>query len=108
MVFASQETFSRGSRHLSLVPRSASACPIRRTVPRMDDRLFTPTFVLVWIANLLQVMAFFLFIHLPGYLSDLGADEFQIGIVIGTAAISSILLRPLVGREMDRRGRRPV
>ena len=28
--------------------------------------------------------------------------------MIGTAAISSILLRPMVGREMDRRGRRPV
>ena len=74
----------------------------------MSDRLFTPAFVLVWIANLLQVMAFFMFIHLPGHLSDLGADEVQIGIVIGTAAFSSILLRPTVGRQMDRRGRRPV
>ena len=74
----------------------------------MRDRLFTPAFVLVSVANLLQVMAFFLFVHLPGYLSDLGADEVQIGIVVGTAAFSSILLRPLVGREMDQRGRRPV
>ncbi|MBU1226048.1 MAG: MFS transporter [Actinobacteria bacterium] len=74
----------------------------------MRDRLFNPAFVLVSVANLLQVMAFFLFVHLPGYLSDLGADEIQIGIVIGIAAFASILLRPLVGREMDRRGRRPV
>lgn len=74
----------------------------------MRDRLLTPSFVLVSVANLLQVMAFFFFVHLPGYLSELGADEVQIGIVIGTAAFFSILLRPLVGREMDRRGRRPV
>jgi len=74
----------------------------------MRDRLFTPAFVLVSVANLLQVMAFFLFVHLPGYLSDLGADEVQIGIVVGTTAFSSILLRPLIGREMDQRGRRPV
>ena len=74
----------------------------------MRERLFTPAFVLVSVANFLQVMAFFLFVHLPGFLSDLGAGEVQIGIVVGTAAFSSILLRPVVGREMDRRGRRPV
>jgi MFS family permease len=74
----------------------------------MDDRLITPAFVLVWMANLLQVMAFFLFIHLPGFLTRLGADEVQVGIVIGTAAFSSIMFRPVVGGVMDRRGRRPV
>jgi MFS family permease len=60
------------------------------------------------VANLFQVMAFFLFVHLPGYLSDRGAGEVQIGIVIGTASLFSILLRPTVGKAMDERGRRPV
>ena len=55
----------------------------------MRDRLLTPSFVLVSVANLLQVMAFFFFVHLPGYLSELGAGEVQIGIVIGTAAFFS-------------------
>jgi MFS family permease len=53
-------------------------------------------------------MAFFLFVHFPGFLSDLGAEEFEIGVIVGTAALISILSRPLVGTEMDRRGRRPV
>ena len=74
----------------------------------MTERLLTPAFVLVWIANLLQVMAFFLFVHLPGFLAGLGAGEAQIGVVIATAAVASILLRPAVGGAMDRRGRRPV
>ena len=53
-------------------------------------------------------MAFFLFIHLPSYLTDLGADAAEIGVVIGVTAVSAILSRPTLGRLMDTRGRRPV
>ncbi len=72
------------------------------------DRLFTRPFVLVSLTNLVQGMSFFLFIHLPRYLEDLGANEVLIGVIIGVTAISSILARPAIGTIMDTWGRRPV
>jgi len=72
------------------------------------DRLLTRDFILVSIANLFQGLSFFLFIHLPRFLADMGADEVLIGLLIGVTAIASIVIRPAVGRAMDTRGRRPV
>jgi len=72
------------------------------------ERLFTRDFILVSIANLFQGMSFFLFIHLPRFLAEMGADEVLIGVLIGVTALASIAIRPLVGRIMDTRGRRPV
>lgn len=72
------------------------------------DRLLTRPFVLVSAANLANGLAFNLFLHLPGYLTDLGASEVEIGFIIGVAAIASILIRPAVGKAMDTRGRRSV
>lgn len=46
--------------------------------------------------------------HLPGYLAGLGGREAEIGIIVGTLSVSAILVRPWLGRTMDRRGRRPV
>jgi len=73
-----------------------------------QDRLLTRDFVLASVANLLQGMSFFLFVHLPRFLADMGADEVLIGLLVGVTALASILIRPLVGRVMDLRGRRPV
>jgi MFS family permease len=53
-------------------------------------------------------LSFLLFIHLPSYLSDLGADEAEIGLIIGLTAVAAIAIRPWLGRVMDTRGRRPV
>lgn len=72
------------------------------------SRLLTPRFVLAWMASLFQGLAYFLFVHFPGYLKELGATEFQIGVVIATTAVSAIAIRPHLGRAMDRHGRRPV
>jgi len=49
-----------------------------------------------------------MFVHLPGYLDSLGAGEAQIGSIIGALSISAIVVRPLLGRMMDQRGRKPV
>ncbi len=46
--------------------------------------------------------------HLPGFLQGLGGREAEIGLVIGSLSISAILIRPWLGRMMDRKGRRPV
>jgi MFS family permease len=58
--------------------------------------------------NFLQGLSFFMFIHLPRFLTDLGADEVGIGLIVASTAVASILIRPGVGKVMDRRGRRPA
>lgn len=74
----------------------------------MRDRLLTRPFVLAWFANLVQGMAFTMFLHFPGFLQGLGAHEVEIGLIVGLTAVASIAVRPWVGRAMDRRGRRPI
>ena len=71
-------------------------------------RLLTRPFALCFVANLLQGLAFNLFLHFPGYLKQLGADELQIGFISALTAVAAIALRPPTGRAMDRRGRRVV
>ena len=70
------------------------------------DRLFTRAFVSVFAANSFMELAWSLFLHFPGYLHDLGADEIQIGILVGVTAVASIAIRPSIGTTMDVRGRR--
>jgi MFS family permease len=67
--------------------------------------LFTPAFVLAWFANALLNLAGFLFVHLPGFLQQLGAAEAQIGRIMAAQAVGAILAWPLAGRAMDARGR---
>ena len=54
-------------------------------------RLLTRAFVLCAAANLLQATAFNLFLHFPGYLNQLGADDLQIGVLFGLTAVAAIL-----------------
>lgn len=74
----------------------------------MPEQLLTRPFVLASLANFAHGMAFALFVHFPGFLSDLGATEVIIGLIVGFAAVASIVVRPWVGRIMDQRGRRPL
>jgi predicted MFS family arabinose efflux permease len=75
-----------------------------------EDRakLFTAPFVLCWFANLLQGIAFSLFIHFPGFLKDLGANETVIGGMTGVTALAAVAVRPRLGTILDTRGRRGV
>jgi MFS family permease len=73
-----------------------------------QPRFVTRAFVLCAAANFAQSMSFNLFLHFPGYLARLGADEVQIGFIIGLTAFAAIAARPPIGRIMDRRGRRVV
>ena len=86
-----------------------------RTAPRVLTRtahvhppLLTRAFVLAALANAMLNLAGFLFVHLPGFLQQLGAGEAQIGRIMAAQALGAILAWPLVGRVMDARGRRAV
>jgi len=74
----------------------------------MPDRVLTRDFVLVWMASFFDGLSWTLFIHLPGFVSDLGASEAQIGLLFGASAVAAIAIRPTVGRVMDHYGRMPV
>lgn len=45
---------------------------------------------------------------LPVFLSGKGFSETQIGLIMGTAALASVLVRPWVGTQVDTRGSRPI
>ncbi len=71
-------------------------------------KLFTRTFTLVWVAGLLQELAWSVMIHFPGFLSELGATETGIGLLYSLSAVAGLALRPVLGRLIDNAGRRPV
>jgi MFS family permease len=73
-----------------------------------DDRLLTRPFVLCFLAELAQGLAFTLFLHFPGFLNGLGASEVEIGMIFGVSGLAAILARPPIGPSMDRHGRRGV
>ena len=70
--------------------------------------LLSRRFVLAWLVSFFSGLAYFLFVHFPRYLEGLGADEAEIGRIAAATVFAALLIRPMVGRTMDRRGRRPV
>ncbi len=74
----------------------------------MRAQLLSRRFVLAWLVSFFSGLAYFLFVHFPRYLKGLGADEAQIGRIVAITVFAALLIRPMVGRIMDRRGRRPV
>lgn len=70
--------------------------------------LFTRAFVLATLATLVLNLAAFLFVHLPGFLQQLGAAEAEIGRIMAAQALGAILAWPLLGWALDAYGRRRV
>lgn len=73
-----------------------------------SERFLTWPFVLVFAANFLQGLAIHPYLHLPGYLTRMGAGEALVGLVFGMMSGAAIVIRPFAGRVMDSRGRRIV
>jgi len=66
-------------------------------------KIFTRDFVNAFLAQFTFASAFYTLIPtLPVFLSSLGRTESEIGVLIGASSISSLLLRPLVGRALLR------
>ncbi len=74
----------------------------------MQRSLLNARFIRAWLVSLFGGLAFFLFVHFPGYIEDLGGSEVEIGLIVGSTALAAILIRPRIGIGMDRRGRRPM
>ena len=74
----------------------------------MKTRRFGPAFPRLFAAAILQETPFALMIHLPGYLTGLGAAESAIGLLYAASAGLSLALRPLMGRMIDLTRRRTV
>lgn len=73
-----------------------------------EEPLLTRLFALCFAANLAQGLSFNLFLHLPGFLNELGAGEVEIGFLWGLAGAAAVASRPGIGPLMDLRGRRLV
>lgn len=74
----------------------------------MASQRFGANFPRLFSAALLQELSFALLIHLPGYLSELGATEGLIGVLYASSAVLSLLFRPWLGRILDLTRRRTV
>jgi len=64
-------------------------------------KILSRDFLLAFFAQLGFSSAFFILIPtLPIYLARLGSSETEIGILIGSASVSSLFLRPFIGRAL--------
>ncbi len=78
------------------------------SLPPSKEPIWTLPFILAFAAHFVFSLGFWMFVHLPGFLQELGGKEAQIGTVIAALSISAILVRPWLGHMMDSHGRRPV
>lgn len=74
----------------------------------MAANRFGSGFPRLFAAAFLQEASFALLIHLPGYMSKLGATEGVIGVLYASSAVASLLFRPALGRILDLTRRRTV
>lgn len=74
------------------------------------DTFWTRNFVFVSVANLLMSIAFYFLIPtLPIYLENvLGVSRGYVGLVLAAYTIAALLIRPLTGMAVDRKGRKMI
>ncbi|HEY8547175.1 MAG TPA: MFS transporter [Acidimicrobiales bacterium] len=102
------ETFASTPYDGELVGTRAGAGAEADNVDVLPRRLFTPAFFVVILAGFLYFVGIGAMMPiLPRYVEDeLGGGGFQVGLAVGTFAVSAALLRPWVGRTGDTHGRR--
>ncbi|MCL4418394.1 MAG: MFS transporter [Actinobacteria bacterium] len=70
------------------------------------ERLYTVQFLFLNLINILALSHANFFVIFPNYLKMIGKNEWQIGIIMGAYSIGAIVIRPLVGELLDRKGRK--
>jgi predicted MFS family arabinose efflux permease len=70
--------------------------------------ILTKNFRLAFAGHFCIGMAFWPYVLLPLFLGNLGYGSFMVGVLMGTASVSGVLIRLWVGGELDRRGRKPI
>ena len=102
-------------RYHSLPGRSKQPTSMRHPTPTpkpddavADARLITRPFLLLVSAHFLEGLAYASMLLLPLYLQHLRASRTEIGIIMATAAVSGLVVRPFVGWALDRLGRKPT
>lgn len=68
--------------------------------------LFTRDFSILFLAHFFFASAVWPYVVFPAHLLALGADPFLLGIFAAGASLSSIIIRPFVGHQIDHKGRR--
>jgi len=76
----------------------------------MNEKIWTRDFIFLLLSNFLMYITYYAILSaLPIYLvSDLNASKMQVGVVVGTYTIASVLVRPFSGFALDRFGRRTI
>jgi predicted MFS family arabinose efflux permease len=73
------------------------------------ERLLTGSYLLVTLLNFLVGCTIFIQAsYLPVYVLELGKTKADVGLIIGTFALTALLTRPVAGYLLDRIGRFPV
>lgn len=102
-----------GSRGDAVAMSTRTRTPRRLTTTGRHDaggRLLSAAFIALGVADLAYFLAVGIAIYaLPLYVTGpVGATEAGVGLAFGASAVSAIVLRPVVGRWCDTRGRRPL
>jgi MFS family permease len=79
-------------------------------MPRRAGSVFTPAFVALTLSDLAYFTAGGALIGVTPFFvtGPLGAGPGAVGLAVGSFSVTTLVVRPLVGRWVDRRGRRPL
>ncbi len=81
----------------------------RDTEFQKKEPVWTRDFILISIASLFITLGFQMLLPvLPVFSAKIGGSDAWAGIVVGIFTISAVLMRPIAGRLLDKRGRRGV
>ncbi len=70
------------------------------------SRLITRNFCILFMAHLFFGFSFWPYVLLPVFIQDMGSSLAEVGIIMGAASVSGMLIRPWSGDALDRVGRR--
>lgn len=74
-----------------------------------ENRRYLDNFLITVTATVLFVSTYYLLLPaLPLYFHSLGANKFEIGIIMGFFSVSSLILRPISGQLVDSHGRKKI